>query len=78
MSRPSLPIESAAAGTWYYVDLAKAIESVRILHARSLYPASMGEQRGTHYCMACTVSIDDYTAYVEWPCATARAVGGTA
>src|SRR5690606_11458620 len=37
-------------------------------HRRSLFPASMGEHKGRHFCLDCTVSIDDFTAYVDWPC----------
>lgn len=40
-------------------------------HRRSTSPASMGEHKGRHYCVACTVSVDDFTAYVDWPCGLA-------
>ena len=38
-----------------------------------MFPASTGEHRGRHYCVGCTVSIDDQTAFVDWPCDTALA-----
>lgn len=48
--------------------------SVRPLHRRSLFAASMGPDRGKHYCMECTTYCDDGARYVLWPCATARYV----
>lgn len=44
------------------------------LHRPSIFPASGFEHRGRHYCVECTTSVDDFTAYVDWPCRTARAL----
>jgi hypothetical protein len=44
------------------------------IYRRSLFPASIGENRGRHYCMECTTYADDEANYVLWPCRTARAV----
>lgn len=51
------------------------LEMIRLLHGRSLMTATGSEYRGQHFCMACTTYIDDYTAYVVWPCKTARFAG---
>jgi hypothetical protein len=49
------------------------VAEVAELHRKSTFPASRGEHKGRHYCPSCTTSIDFFTAYVDWPCATARA-----
>lgn len=56
--------------------LKAAIERARALHKRSMFPATSGEKRGQHYCVACTAlaSVDDYTGYVVWPCPTVAAL----
>jgi hypothetical protein len=51
-----------------------AIERVKGIHHRSMFPATSGEHRGKHYCPACTYTDDSWTAYAVWPCATAAAV----
>jgi hypothetical protein len=48
--------------------LVLAVEAVLKLHRRSMFPASMGEHRGRHYCPACTAEIDHQTDYADWPC----------
>jgi hypothetical protein len=53
--------------------LRERLAEVNELHRKSAYPASRGEHKGRHYCPSCTTSIDFFTAYVDWPCATARA-----
>ncbi|MCW2899504.1 MAG: hypothetical protein JWO67_1769 [Streptosporangiaceae bacterium] len=59
--------------------LAVADEVVK-RHRRSVLPASMGEHRGRHFCVACTASTDDQTVYEDWPCpeyeAVSRALAG--
>jgi hypothetical protein len=58
-------------------DLAEVRETARrrrALHHRSMVPAAGTSHHGRHYCVACSVSIDDMTAYIDWPCPTARLV----
>lgn len=43
-------------------------------HHRSMFPASMGESRGKHYCPACSASVDDQMLYVVWPCGVSLAL----
>jgi hypothetical protein len=53
---------------------APSAETVVPLHRRSLFPASNTSHMGRYYCVACTVSVDDFTAYMDWPCPTALRV----
>jgi hypothetical protein len=46
-------------------------------HRRSIFPATRGEHKGRHYCVACTVDVDDYTRYVDWPCPDAVPVSSS-
>jgi hypothetical protein len=51
-----------------------ALRAVLALHRTSVFPASSGEDRGRHYCVACTSSVDHHSLYVLTPCPTVRAV----
>lgn len=51
------------------------LQAIRNLHRRSESPASSGDHKGRHYCIACTTSVDDFTAYVDYPCKTATFAG---
>lgn len=53
--------------------LRKAAAEVLALHRRSSIPIWKGAHVGEHPCLACTTSVDDFTAYVPWPCATVKA-----
>lgn len=44
-----------------------------VLHRPSIFPASRGDHKGRYYCLECTVAVDDFMAYVDWPCRTAVA-----
>lgn len=58
--------------------LAAEVERLRAaasVHRKSLFPASMGEHKGRHFCLACTTDVDDFVAYVDWPCAIGAALG---
>lgn len=55
--------------------LEATLAAVRGLHKRSSLPASRGEHKGRYFCSQCTSSVDDFTLYVDWPCATAQAMG---
>lgn len=57
------------------VEAERRIDAAAKLHRRSLFPASRGAHQGRHYCLTCTSDVDDFTAYVDWPCATAAALG---
>ncbi len=51
-----------------------ALYDVRDKHQKSPFPASRGEMRGKHYCVGCTMSVDDMVLYVEYPCRTQQAI----
>jgi len=54
--------------------LLAAVEAVLATHRRSIFPATTGKDRGKHYCLACTASVDDQSLYAIWPCPTYAAI----
>jgi hypothetical protein len=54
--------------------LRAALDAVLKLHQRSTLSASRGEHKGRHFCRACSTSVDDFTAYTDWPCPEVQAI----